>query len=349
MITSTNDSGPGTLREALTNLVEGDFLWFDASLGGQTITLTSRLPDVSVSVQIAGPSGNPTTIDAVNTYSFFNVTGSSVTIEELNFVNGVRGAQAGAIEVANEILLDLIKCSITPSSSMGGAFPIYLNPGSTLQTEGLIFSTNMIPNIYFDQAMMEIKSSTMGTSSYVIDGSGIVSVKDGEIARLNTASEDSVDMQISAETGTIIFNGNNLGPCLSNVSTGSLYGTYTAGYVANAGTMQPGDNATIGIDTITTEWGQTEEGLLKIKLNPSGGVDLIQCGEYANIDGALELHPASGFYAQGTTYTFLSSNPSFGIIGTFDTVTSTANSLQFSVRYNLFSVQIEIINDCSVP
>ena len=41
VVTNTNDSGPGSLRDALTVANDGDTINFDSSLKGQTITLTS--------------------------------------------------------------------------------------------------------------------------------------------------------------------------------------------------------------------------------------------------------------------------------------------------------------------
>jgi hypothetical protein len=40
-VTNTNDSGPGSLRQALAEANDGDTIDFDPSLNGQTITLTS--------------------------------------------------------------------------------------------------------------------------------------------------------------------------------------------------------------------------------------------------------------------------------------------------------------------
>ena len=41
IVTNTNDSGPGSLRQALTDVNNGDTVTFDASLNDQIIQLTS--------------------------------------------------------------------------------------------------------------------------------------------------------------------------------------------------------------------------------------------------------------------------------------------------------------------
>jgi hypothetical protein len=40
-VTNVNDSGPGSLRQALAMANDGDTINFDSSLNGETITLTS--------------------------------------------------------------------------------------------------------------------------------------------------------------------------------------------------------------------------------------------------------------------------------------------------------------------
>jgi hypothetical protein len=40
-VTNTNDSGAGSLRQALADADDGDPITFDSALAGQTITLTT--------------------------------------------------------------------------------------------------------------------------------------------------------------------------------------------------------------------------------------------------------------------------------------------------------------------
>ena len=54
-VTTTNDSGPGSLRQAIADAADGDTIQFDPSLNGQTITLTSAELVIAKSITISGP------------------------------------------------------------------------------------------------------------------------------------------------------------------------------------------------------------------------------------------------------------------------------------------------------
>src|SRR5205814_8893646 len=54
-VTNANDSGPGSLRQALADANDGDTIQFDPALNGQTITLTSGELVVADSITISGP------------------------------------------------------------------------------------------------------------------------------------------------------------------------------------------------------------------------------------------------------------------------------------------------------
>ena len=54
-VNNTNDSGPGSLRQALADANDGDTINFDVSLKGQTIALTSGELVIDKSLTITGP------------------------------------------------------------------------------------------------------------------------------------------------------------------------------------------------------------------------------------------------------------------------------------------------------
>ncbi|MCP3386629.1 MULTISPECIES: autotransporter domain-containing protein [unclassified Bradyrhizobium] len=97
MVTSTADSGAGSLRAAIISAASGDTIQFQV---GGTITLQSELPVITKNIAIDGNGNNPT-ISGAGTYRPFFIgdagtTGStySVTLKNLTIANAV--AQGGA-------------------------------------------------------------------------------------------------------------------------------------------------------------------------------------------------------------------------------------------------------------
>jgi hypothetical protein len=86
-VTNTNDSGPGSLRQALADANDGDTVNFDASLKGQSIGLTSGELVIDKSITITGPGSDQLavrTVDFQHYFRIFHVMASpTLTIEGL--------------------------------------------------------------------------------------------------------------------------------------------------------------------------------------------------------------------------------------------------------------------------
>ena len=100
IVTSTSDSGPGSLRaaiEAANSSLEPDTIIFDLSLPA-TIRLSSTLSIIG-SVTINGPLEGALTIDGNNQYQILSVSGLSthVNISNLTLTNGRAAMSGGAI------------------------------------------------------------------------------------------------------------------------------------------------------------------------------------------------------------------------------------------------------------
>src|SRR6476619_2930045 len=93
-VTNTNDSGAGSLRQALAGAVNGDTINFDSSLNGQAITLTSSQLLVNKSITITGPGADQLRVQrstAIGTPQFrilYVSPGNTVTISGLAIQGG---------------------------------------------------------------------------------------------------------------------------------------------------------------------------------------------------------------------------------------------------------------------
>ena len=103
-VTNTNDGGPGSLRQALTDAIADDTINFSVS---GTILLASTLPDINITLTIDA-TGQNITISGNNSVQVMRVnTGATLTLEGLTIVhgNGVSGAAAienvGTLTVTN--------------------------------------------------------------------------------------------------------------------------------------------------------------------------------------------------------------------------------------------------------
>ncbi len=89
-VTSTNDGGPGSLRQAVTDLCDGGLIGFDLSYPA-VITLTSEI-QINQGLTIQGPGESNLTISGGTVTRVFYVgdtTESMVTISDLTIANGI--------------------------------------------------------------------------------------------------------------------------------------------------------------------------------------------------------------------------------------------------------------------
>jgi hypothetical protein len=111
------DNGDGSLRAMLALASRGDTINFDASLTGQTITLTSGELVINESLDIEGLGASHLTVSGNDASRIFDITtsGVTVTLAGLTITHG-RAAQGGAIHNAGG---NLRVSSCTLSGNLG--------------------------------------------------------------------------------------------------------------------------------------------------------------------------------------------------------------------------------------
>ena len=87
-VTNTNDSGAGSLRQAIASAVSGDTIKFSPSLSGQTITLSSQL-DITKNLVVDGSGLDPRiSISGNNIVRIFNISNRVFALRSLILKNG---------------------------------------------------------------------------------------------------------------------------------------------------------------------------------------------------------------------------------------------------------------------
>ncbi len=208
IVSNTNDSGPGSLRQALASANDGDTI--DATGISGVISLTSGELQVNTSVTISGAGADVLAVDGNMASRGFRIvfSGETVSISGFTIRNGHAGTTGGGVDNENNATVTINSCTISGNSAGLGAG---IFNGGTLT----IISTTVSGN-----------SASTGGGTYN-DGGGMLTVTNSTFTG-NTATP----------SGGGIFNIN------TTVLTNSTLSNNSAGFgggVYNLGTVEIGD------------------------------------------------------------------------------------------------------------
>ena len=184
-VTTTGDSGPGSLRQALADANNGDTILFDPALNGQAITLTTAELVIDTNVTIDGPGPNLLTVRRDQQASLFRIfhvmPGTIPVVSGLTITGGhVEDARGGGI--LNEGgTLRITNCSVHDNLCFGGGVNasgggIYNASGTLNITQSSISDNGTLQaGGVFNGGQMQISDSTIiGNHAYQIGvGGGI--------------------------------------------------------------------------------------------------------------------------------------------------------------------------------
>ena len=135
MVTNTNDSGPGSLRDALAIANDGDTI--DATGVSGTILLTSGELQNTHNVTISGPGANNLAVDGnAQSRVFYVNLGKTVTISDLTITNGSSGIynDGGALTLSD--------CTVSGNSGGGIGNDRHSGSGATMTVSNCMVSGN---------------------------------------------------------------------------------------------------------------------------------------------------------------------------------------------------------------
>ena len=153
MVTNLNDSGAGSLREALALIADGGTITFDPALAGGTLTLTSGQLAIDSPVTIDASAAAFITISGGGASRVFLVApGVVVSMNDLIIRDGAAAPTGGGIlnfgdlSLERVVVTDNVENSAGPASFDLGGGGIYNGDGATLNLTDSTVSNNTSVN-----------------------------------------------------------------------------------------------------------------------------------------------------------------------------------------------------------
>ena len=221
-VTNTNDSGPGSLRQAIADANSSDTITFDSGILPGTITLTTGRLNINKDLTIQGPGASDLAIDGNNASRVFTICCDiAVTITGLTIQNGFTGGNGGGI--ANLAILAITNSTISGNSSRMGGGGIY-NVGGTLTITDSTISNNSVNNSGGGGGIRNIGSGTVTIANSTITGNA-AAIHGGGI---ENGSASPTQTQLIITNSTITGNSAAVGGGVRNLGTAKLTNTIIA-------------------------------------------------------------------------------------------------------------------------
>jgi len=196
-VTNLNDSGAGSLRQAIIDANSSpctDPITFQPGLIG-TITLSSTLPDLSTSMSILGPGASKVTVSGNGLIRVFNVTVTNpggVTLSGLTIANGNTGGNGGGILLNSTGTINLTESVLSDNVGSGGG-GIYNNSTGAINIGNSTFNNNAagsggggIYNLLSGAITITNSTFSLNSTAGSSFGGGIYNASNGPITITNS-------------------------------------------------------------------------------------------------------------------------------------------------------------------
>ena len=270
-VTNTNDSGPGSLRQALAVAHDGDRVTFAVS---GTITLTSGALVVAKNVTISGPGADHLSIVGMPFQSVFSV--GAATISGLTI-------RDGAVGIDNGGMLTVMNCVIS-GNSVGG-----IHNGSSLTVVNTNVSDNFFGIYNITGELGVVTATILSTTVSGNSAGGVVASPHffGGRAYI-TISDCTISGNFSTTGGGGIFATNTSLNVANSTISGNSTGSSGGGISISGSALVPGSS--IVNNTISGNSAKTSGGGI------SGGATV----ENSTISGNSAGMSGGGIYGSAT-------------------------------------------------
>lgn len=230
VISNTNDSGAGSMREALAGICAGGTITFSPDFNtAQTIMLTGGEIALNRDIVLNGPGANLLTIDANDAGRVFNITGGNVGLSGMTITGGNAANGGGIANLGGTLTLTNSVVTGNVASDLGGG--IYST--SALTIVGTTVSNNTA-------------NSIVGETSGGIHSNGPLTVINSTVSGNSAPNGNNSGGGIRVEGASSIINAT----IANNIAVGATSASgmlQTAGLVTLRNTIVAGNqnNATV--------------------------------------------------------------------------------------------------------
>ena len=227
-VTNLNDSGAGSLRQAIIDASPGDTI--DFGMTG-TITLTSGALTVDKNLTITGPTSGSLTIDGNAASEVFTIqSGTVVEVSNLTITNGRNSAGGGVVNIGT---LTLRNVTLTGNDAFAGEGGAILNVGTLTAINSTIsgnFALTAAAIANRQHFTVTLRNSTVTNNTASTNIGGIRHVGGvGAMTLYNTILAGNTAPTSPDCNGALTSQGYNLigdeSDCTFSAATGDIVGT----------------------------------------------------------------------------------------------------------------------------
>jgi hypothetical protein len=180
VVANIADSGPGTLRAAIADAINGAVITFATNLSGATITLASTLTiNTNLTIDASALPGG-IQINGNGTVRVLNISsGPAVILNSLTITNGratpigLQGLLGGGIYNSNNGTLTLNQCTVSGNSAGSGGGGIY-NAGGLTLNQCTVSGNSGDGGGIFNFGALTLNQCTVSGNRAVGNGGGLV-------------------------------------------------------------------------------------------------------------------------------------------------------------------------------
>lgn len=243
VVTNTNNSGTGSLRQALLDanaVVGADTIIFDPTdfATAKTISLTSGLPNITDSLSIQGTGAGLLTVErnaAASHFRVFTISGMNLaaSFSDLTISGGKSATNGGGISAGANCILTLQNVVLSGNSAADNGGAINAGTNSTVTINNSSFTANTADNhggaINLNLGTFTLENTT--TSGNSANGSGgavfIVGSADGVFRNVtisgNTVSGTGGGIAWDSTGGTVLVQNSTIVNNAASISGGGLH------------------------------------------------------------------------------------------------------------------------------